>query len=903
MNESEIQGWKDFALHLRRLARWDLEKIDQALRDALVILPGLESRIRAALLKIGQGVAERSSKLAVAFLRTAPESLRKIDPAFQSVFVNWAEILMTNSRETLIVFFEKGPEILSSLSREDGAPYLEIGVNLAKKDWVSSFKYFINLNIIIHRIKTDKLNKWYEEGLPLIGNNPPAAMAYYAMESKQSQDKAEEDRAGVSFEIVATPLKILVQAMTGRGMGLRPLKDLVPKNFQPSSLWPFTDGESIFLPEVVEEFPAQVLNFAALKLSAAHQAGQVEFGSFDFNLSALSDCFPPEVLQACLRGIVDKEKPISPLEAFLNLFPKRELAKDLFSILEGGRIDACLKRHYRGLRKDLANLIPEIMKRRPKVNLLPLQEAFVETLLRLGSGEEIGEELPWPIPAHFKRMASSMATLAEDGATVQDSARLTVVFYRWLASIPNLRFSAVINDVDSRLYSLLTRPLKDSAGMDFASQISAGEEPYNSLLPISYRGEMRPDLVQKKLRIREIQNLLKKMGVGVPLSAEALRDLWERGIEMEVEIFDGEGEDVWQGLLATDLKNAKKAAEARHKLRKRAQEGLKSELNSLLSGVAEEIGVKFYFYDEWDYHIHDYRVDWCRLREKVIEEASAEFVPKTLEAYFDLIREVRRQFKMLKPERFKKIPHLERGEEIDLDAAIEASVDRKAGYSPSEKIYIEKNRKDRDFSTLFLLDLSASTDEKLNGKDGKGGRDASSGDKKVIDVEKESLVVMAEALEELGDEYAIFGFSGYGRKEVDFFTIKDFPDEYGAEVKNRIGGLKAQRSTRMGPAIRHAITKLANREQKIKNIILISDGYPQDYDYGEDRTSKEYALEDTMMALEEAARQNIHTFCITVDRAGYDYLRKMCHPSRYLVIEETRELPRELPKIYRRLTT
>jgi nitric oxide reductase NorD protein len=162
---------------------------------------------------------------------------------------------------------------------------------------------------------------------------------------------------------------------------------------------------------------------------------------------------------------------------------------------------------------------------------------------------------------------------------------------------------------------------------------------------------------------------------------------------------------------------------------------------------------------------------------------------------------------------------------------------------------------------------------------------------------------MAEALDELGDEYAIFGFSGYGRKEVDFFTIKDFPDEYSAEVKNRIGGLKAQRSTRMGPAIRHAITKLANREQKIKNIILISDGYPQDYDYGEDRTSKEYALEDTMMALDEAARQNIHTFCITVDRAGYDYLREMCHPSRYLVIEETRELPRELPKIYRRLTT
>jgi nitric oxide reductase activation protein len=258
---------------------------------------------------------------------------------------------------------------------------------------------------------------------------------------------------------------------------------------------------------------------------------------------------------------------------------------------------------------------------------------------------------------------------------------------------------------------------------------------------------------------------------------------------------------------------------------------------------------------------------------------------------------------MLKPERFKRIPHLERGEEIDLNAAIEATVDRRAGHSPSEKIYIERNRKERDFSTVFLLDMSASTDERLNGKKKSERPPGSPPDKKVIDIEREALVVMAEALKEIGDEYAIFGFSGYGRKEVDFFTIKRFTEEYGEKVKGRIGEIKPHRSTRMGPAIRHAVEKMNGRESKIKNIILISDGYPQDYDYGEERIGKEYALQDTMMALEEAARKNIHTFCITVDRAGHDYLRKMCHPSRYLIIEETAALPRELPKIYRRLTT
>src|SRR4030042_1770821 len=122
----------------------------------------------------------------------------------------------------------------------------------------------------------------------------------------------------------------------------------------------------------------------------------------------------------------------------------------------------------------------------------------------------------------------------------------------------------------------------------------------------------------------------------------------------------------------------------------------------------------------------------------------------------------------------------------------------------------------------------------------------------------------------------------------------------GSRIKS---GKKKKRSTRMGPAIRHAVEKISGRESKIKNLILISDGYPQDYDYGEDRGEKEYALKDTLMAQETAARQNIHTFCITVDRAGHDYLRQMCQPSRYLVIEETAALPRELLKIYRRLTT
>jgi nitric oxide reductase activation protein len=283
---------------------------------------------------------------------------------------------------------------------------------------------------------------------------------------------------------------------------------------------------------------------------------------------------------------------------------------------------------------------------------------------------------------------------------------------------------------------------------------------------------------------------------------------------------------------------------------------------------------------------------------------STAFVDRTLESYSDLVAEVRKQFQMLKPERLRKITHLERGEEIDINAAIEASIDRRAGRSPSEKVYIEKLRKDRDYATLFLVDMSASTDQVIIDN----GRDAvfSSGwnsEKKVIDIEKEALVVMAEALKEIGDEYAIYGFSGYGRKDVDFYCVKDFKENYGDPVKGRIENIKPQRSTHMGPVIRHATEKMSRLESRIKNIILISDGYPQDSDYGNDRTDKEYAIQDTMAALEEASKNNIFTFCITIDRAGHDYLRRMMPASRYLVIDETLVLPRQLPKIYRKLTS
>jgi nitric oxide reductase NorD protein len=245
---------------------------------------------------------------------------------------------------------------------------------------------------------------------------------------------------------------------------------------------------------------------------------------------------------------------------------------------------------------------------------------------------------------------------------------------------------------------------------------------------------------------------------------------------------------------------------------------------------------------------------------------------------------------------------------------------------------MRRNKRDRSVAALFLLDMSASTDDEVKEPAAPVVPETSvqqpprlydfSGfvredhyapappkpavekpRRRIIDVEKEALILMAEALEALGDDYAVYGFSGYGRDQVDFFVAKEFTDRYDERVQGRIAAMRPHRSTRMGPAIRHAIRKLERQEARLKTLLLLSDGYPQDYDYGKDRKSKDYGIQDTMMALHEARLKGIQTFCITVDPAGHDYLREMCPDHKYLVIEDIASLPRELPKIYRGLTT
>jgi nitric oxide reductase NorD protein len=169
----------------------------------------------------------------------------------------------------------------------------------------------------------------------------------------------------------------------------------------------------------------------------------------------------------------------------------------------------------------------------------------------------------------------------------------------------------------------------------------------------------------------------------------------------------------------------------------------------------------------------------------------------------------------------------------------------------------------------------------------------------INDAERESLILLCEVLEILGDQYAIYGFSGWARKRCDIYKVKQFNEPYDENVQGKIAAIDAQDYTRMGVAIRHLSSLLNQVEAKTRILITLSDGRPEDY--GEYRGK--YGIEDTRMALLEAKQSGIHSFCITIDKQGLEYLPHMYGAANYAVIDEVEKLPLKVADIYRKLTT
>jgi Mg-chelatase subunit ChlD len=222
------------------------------------------------------------------------------------------------------------------------------------------------------------------------------------------------------------------------------------------------------------------------------------------------------------------------------------------------------------------------------------------------------------------------------------------------------------------------------------------------------------------------------------------------------------------------------------------------------------------------------------------------------------------------------------GDEIDIDALIETLADAASGLEMSQHVFTRIHKVERDVVVIFLVDMSGSTKGWIN------------------QAERESLILLCEAVETLGDRYGIYGFSGMTRTRCEIYPIKTLEEIYDDTVRERICAIKAKDYTRMGAAIRYTNKLLSEVEAKTRLLVTLSDGKPDDFD---NYYRGQYGIEDTRQALIESKRQGIHPFCITLDKEGPDYLPHLYGPVNYTVVDQVYKLPLKVADIYRVLTT
>ena len=291
-----------------------------------------------------------------------------------------------------------------------------------------------------------------------------------------------------------------------------------------------------------------------------------------------------------------------------------------------------------------------------------------------------------------------------------------------------------------------------------------------------------------------------------------------------------------------------------------------------------------FMYPEWDHRLHAYRSPGAIVREPAAPLGDAAWIDAVKARHARLARRVRARFERLRP-RHVRLDRQADGSEPDIAAWVGAFADTRAGVPLDGRVYVERRPSRRELAVALLADVSASTDAWV------------SDTRRIVDVEKEALLVVCEALDALGDRYGIFAFSGESADDVAVLTLKSFDESRSLAVERRIAALDADRYTRVGAAIRHVTAALGRERTNRRLLLILSDGKPNDVDAYEGS----YGVEDTRQAVAEAHRQGVTTFCLTVDREAPRYAGRIFGRSGFAVLRRTDDLPTVIVEVLRRL--
>jgi nitric oxide reductase NorD protein len=443
-------------------------------------------------------------------------------------------------------------------------------------------------------------------------------------------------------------------------------------------------------------------------------------------------------------------------------FNHREKAVRLFHTLERLRLDACIARELPGMARDMDLLLTWFNE--PKV------------------------------PAGWESLAQQLALPT---VTIDDSYALLSEIYRWAVPPPVCYQGMLLPDLTEPLVE--SRRAQDKSALQsglasLMSESSTAIENKSSENVSTQPSEISDNIISSDAKSSlEAESAASDLVKNLPDFSPTNTSPTVNGFPSPIPPLAINGETValpaeLQSVIASIIQDEGEIPPDYLQLPAGSEGQVQGELTDrkvvATATGSESIENQRFFYPEWDYQQQRYYDNWCTLQEVAVPLDSEQFVIATLARYQGLLKTLRRTFEKLRGG-YKVLKKQPDGDDIDLDALVMAYAEAQSGLEMSEQVFTKRQKVARDLAVMFMVDMSGSTKGWIN------------------QAERESLVLLCEVLETLGDRYAIYGFSGNTRKHCEIYPIKRFAEAYHSQVRQRIGGIAPQQYTRMGVTIRH----------------------------------------------------------------------------------------------------
>lgn len=635
-----------------------------------------------------------------------------------------------------------------------------------------------HIDDLLNRLTLGGLRRWANFGANAYRTDLKNLVAYFALETQDSQAVLKRERRGTLFIDNQRKLNFYLRALWGRDFFLR------PASADHADFRPWIEGRLLHLPDAVDDIEG-ISGIDLYRAIVAHLASHI--------------CYTRAPLSA---------EQLSPAQMFF------------IGYFEDARVEFCASREFPGLQR------------------------LWGSLLRIGhpsTGDHEGTQA-----------LGALAPALLDPDHAVDDESLQAIAVKFHAAVSKDRLDTSLSwDLGMELFHLLARR-KAVPSLRILEKARPTWRDDNRFI-WDFAEFALSDMEYEAVNLRQVRRKVSVLEMANELDCELAGDDAQEIWTLDSEFFrDGDPEGV--------------------------------SLNQLEG--REPVSDPFH-YHEWDYQVQLHRPDWTTLYERRQAKGDPDSIEAILLRHRPVVSRIRQIIDRLRPEGISRQRKLEDGDEIDVNAAVDAMVDLRSGLAPDPRITMRNVLNTRDLAVVLLLDLSESTNEAIPDSEST-----------ILSLTREACALVATAIEGIGDPFAIHGFSSDGRHDVQYFRFKDFNQHFNEDAKARLAGMEGKLSTRMGTAMRHAGHHLLTQPQKRKLLLVISDGEPADID----ERDPQYLRHDTRKAVEELHGRGVASYCLTMDPDADDYVKRIFGMNNYTIIDHVQRLPEKLPLLFASLT-